>query len=615
MSYNDYINYSIDPIDKPRLYGIYKGIVTNNIDHTNSSKLSVMVPQIIGGQSFDSVPPCGTTGSDYLVPDIGDNVWVAFESGDTSFPVWIAPSVTYTTTTSGALGYYGSFYSNTTQTSSTSGIPITFDGSSENNGISISSSSRITFTHAGTYNVQFAGQLHQTSNGSPAINIWMKKNGVDVPDSTWQYDLSNQMHFSVPAFNYIATFAAGDYVQFYWTATSTIYLTYFPASTSPTYPITPSVVVNVVQVMNTQVGPQGPAGPAGGVLSVDTLTGAVDLTGKYLTQINAASTYEPKITAGTTAQYWRGDKTWQTFPTALSSFSNDTNFITSSALTGYLTSSTASTTYAPIAQTMYLGTTSVAINRPSATGLSLSGVSIDGSSGSTTGNAATVTNGVYTTTTSLPNVTSASALATVGTITSGTWNGSIVPVLYGGTGLSFNDKTLVGRGTQLAGVSGSATGGTMTNAFQDSGTPKYILVDSASVYYFEAYFPIQKAASTAASSWQVSVIYQDTSGTSLTPVYMYTAVNAWTNGTVETSVTSASANTAISFGSSGTTAVTRLMRLVGYITTNSSTAGRMSIGFGQSANASSGTPSTGANAFIAVYKMSTGSDSRVGNWV
>jgi len=35
----------------------------------------------------------------------------------------------------------------------------------------------------------------------------------------------------------------------------------------------------------------------------------------YLTSATAASTYEPIISAGTASQYWRGDKTWQTFPT------------------------------------------------------------------------------------------------------------------------------------------------------------------------------------------------------------------------------------------------------------------------------------------------------------
>ena len=46
--------------------------------------------------------------------------------------------------------------------------------------------------------------------------------------------------------------------------------------------------------------------------------------------------------------------------------------------------------------TLYVGTTSIALNRSSAS-QSLTGINIDGSSGSCTGNSATVTNGVYTT--------------------------------------------------------------------------------------------------------------------------------------------------------------------------------------------------------------------------
>ena len=54
------------------------------------------------------------------------------------------------------------------------------------------------------------------------------------------------------------------------------------------------------------------------------------------------------ITTGTTGQYFRGDLSLATFPTALSAFSNDTNFITASALSPYLTSATAASTYQPL---------------------------------------------------------------------------------------------------------------------------------------------------------------------------------------------------------------------------------------------------------------------------
>lgn len=41
--------------------------------------------------------------------------------------------------------------------------------------------------------------------------------------------------------------------------------------------------------------------------------GSID-SSVYLTTTSAASAYEPIITSGTTSQYWRGDKTWQTLP-------------------------------------------------------------------------------------------------------------------------------------------------------------------------------------------------------------------------------------------------------------------------------------------------------------
>lgn len=67
----------------------------------------------------------------------------------------------------------------------------------------------------------------------------------------------------------------------------------------------------------------------------------------YLTISTAASTYFP-IPTGTTAQYIRGNGTLATFPTNISTFTNDSAYITSSALTSYLTISAAASTYEPI---------------------------------------------------------------------------------------------------------------------------------------------------------------------------------------------------------------------------------------------------------------------------
>ena len=51
---------------------------------------------------------------------------------------------------------------------------------------------------------------------------------------------------------------------------------------------------------------------------------------------------------GLTSQYTRGDGTYATFPTNVSSFTNDSGYITSSALSPYLTIANAALTYQPI---------------------------------------------------------------------------------------------------------------------------------------------------------------------------------------------------------------------------------------------------------------------------
>lgn len=115
--------------------------------------------------------------------------------------------------------------------------------------------------------------------------------------------------------------------------------------------------------------------------------------------------------------------------------------------------------------TLYVGTTAIALNRASGS-QSLTGVSIDGAAGSVTNSvtfnnggagdaSGTAFNGAAARTVSYNTVgasplAGSSSLTTVGTITSGTWNGSTVGVGYGGTGLTStptNGQIDIGNGT------------------------------------------------------------------------------------------------------------------------------------------------------------------------
>jgi hypothetical protein len=90
MSYSDYTKYSLDPTGKPRFFGTYKGIVKAINDPKNSNRLQVVVPQITGTDALDWAEPSlsGTVN----LPSVGDTVWIIFQSGDTSYPVWVSGS-------------------------------------------------------------------------------------------------------------------------------------------------------------------------------------------------------------------------------------------------------------------------------------------------------------------------------------------------------------------------------------------------------------------------------------------------------------------------------------------------------------------------------------------
>jgi len=75
-----------------RFYGKYRGIVVLNTDPTMRGRLTAMVPEVLGpipsGWAEPCVPYAGTTSGFYALPPIGAGVWIEFEAGDPSRPIW-----------------------------------------------------------------------------------------------------------------------------------------------------------------------------------------------------------------------------------------------------------------------------------------------------------------------------------------------------------------------------------------------------------------------------------------------------------------------------------------------------------------------------------------------
>jgi hypothetical protein len=75
-----------------RFFGKYRGTVVNNLDPTNTGRLQALVPEVLGevpsGWALPCQPFTGTGAGLYAVPQPGAGVWIEFEAGDASRPIW-----------------------------------------------------------------------------------------------------------------------------------------------------------------------------------------------------------------------------------------------------------------------------------------------------------------------------------------------------------------------------------------------------------------------------------------------------------------------------------------------------------------------------------------------
>ncbi len=156
----------------------------------------------------------------------------------------------------GLVPAYGSFRDTTTQQVDAVNTPkaMTFNQITPGlngvtaNGVSVEFSSHIKVARTGTYNVQFSAQLTKTDSGNDTMDIWLRRNGVDVPISNSEITITASLR-QVATSNYIIDLAAGDYVEIMYSSAdiATRILAIAPGI-SPTRPAGPSITVAITQV-------------------------------------------------------------------------------------------------------------------------------------------------------------------------------------------------------------------------------------------------------------------------------------------------------------------------------------------------------------------------------
>jgi hypothetical protein len=80
-------------LSRTHYYGKYRGIVTDNLDPSAIGRIKAQVPDVFGASALTPwATPCapyiGAGVGFHTIPAVGAGVWIEFEAGDPSRPIW-----------------------------------------------------------------------------------------------------------------------------------------------------------------------------------------------------------------------------------------------------------------------------------------------------------------------------------------------------------------------------------------------------------------------------------------------------------------------------------------------------------------------------------------------
>ncbi len=142
---------------------------------------------------------------------------------------------------------YGSFYDTTIQTAAVinTAYAMTFNSTDMSVGVTLGSpTSRVYVDTHNVYNIQFSAQLDKTAGGVGLVWIWLRKNGVDIPNSATQIRIQGNNAETVAAWNFLLDMNAGDYFELMWEVDDTT-VQLLAEVASAVHPGIPSVILTV----------------------------------------------------------------------------------------------------------------------------------------------------------------------------------------------------------------------------------------------------------------------------------------------------------------------------------------------------------------------------------
>lgn len=124
---------------------------------------------------------------------------------------------------------------------------VTFDTAQNESGVSLVSSSRVTVASAGVYEVTVGAQALLSVAASHTIDLWLRKNGVDIIDTRLAFTVTANGDTKHIGNTYQVSMAVGDYIEAAW-ASSTTSMS-LDATVAPAYgPTSPSASLSIKQL-------------------------------------------------------------------------------------------------------------------------------------------------------------------------------------------------------------------------------------------------------------------------------------------------------------------------------------------------------------------------------
>ena len=193
-----------------RFYGIYSAIIADGQDPEGLGRVKLIIPQVLGDNITEWALP--VNGS---VPEINYPYGTFIKAGN--------QAVTGTNTATVVTGW------------------VEEDANRSN-----SSNTQIFVEESGDYLFQFSTVFTKSGGSLTTADMWLRKNGTNIANTNTRVTISGNNEETVITVPFILDLDAGDYLEIVFSSPeSTTKITGYSASSTPTRPAMPAIIVTL----------------------------------------------------------------------------------------------------------------------------------------------------------------------------------------------------------------------------------------------------------------------------------------------------------------------------------------------------------------------------------